>query len=61
MSKLLTIVIAAYNMEKLLPRCLESLIIAHDLQKLVQVLVVNDGSKDKSKEIIKLGLSHLEE
>lgn len=48
MNKLLTIVIAAYNMEKLLPRCLDSLIISPELQKLVQVLVVNDGSKDKT-------------
>lgn len=51
MSKLLTIVIAAYNMEKLLPRCLESLIVSKELQNLVQILVVNDGSKDRTLEI----------
>lgn len=51
MNKLLTIVIAAYNMEKLLPRCLDSLIIPQELRELVQVLVINDGSKDKTLAI----------
>ena len=47
--KLLTISIAAYNVEKYLDKTLSSLII-NDMDKL-EVLIVNDGSKDKTKEI----------
>ena len=50
MSKLLTIVIPAYNMEKYLHRCFDSIIV-DGLMDEVQVLVVNDGSKDKTSEI----------
>jgi len=49
-SKLLTIVIPAYNMEKYLHRCLDSIIDERVMEK-VQVLIVNDGSKDKTSEI----------
>ena len=45
--KLLTIVIPTYNMEALLPRCLDSLVTPVATDK-VEVLVVNDGSKDNS-------------
>ena len=50
MEKLLTIVIPAYNMEKYLHRCLDSIISDKAMDK-VQVLVVNDGSKDRTSEI----------
>ncbi|MBQ6038580.1 MAG: glycosyltransferase family 2 protein [Bacteroidaceae bacterium] len=50
MEKLLTIVIPAYNMERYLHRCLDSIIIGNVMDK-VQVLVVNDGSKDRTSEI----------
>ena len=51
-SKLLTIAIPTYNMEKLLNRCLNSLIVKdNDLFKQLEVLIVNDGSKDKSLDI----------
>lgn len=50
MEKLLTVVIAAYNMEKYLPRCLDS-IMSEKVRGRVQVIVVNDGSKDKTSEI----------
>ena len=50
MSKLLTIVIPAYNMEKYLHRCLDSIIVESVMDE-VQVLIVNDGSKDKTSEI----------
>lgn len=47
--KTLAISIAAYNQEKYLDRCLQSLIIpsVDDLE----IFVVNDGSKDKTSEI----------
>ena len=44
---ILSIVVPTYNMEKLLPRCLDS-ISSSDFQGLLEVIVVNDGSKDNS-------------
>lgn len=49
-NKLLSIIIPTYNMEALLPRCLDSLLIGEN-QHLLEVWVVNDGSKDRSSEI----------
>lgn len=51
MKKILTIAVAAYNKENLLPRCLNSLIISPEQMEKVQVLVINDGSKDKTLEV----------
>ena len=52
MMKILSIIIPSYNMEAYLPKCLGSLIIDDKelLQKL-DVVVVNDGSKDRTSEI----------
>lgn len=46
----LSVIIPVYNMEKYLRRCLDSIL----KQKLdnMQVLLVNDGSKDSSEQII---------
>ena len=45
--KLLTIVVPTYNMEQYLDKNLKSLVIEDkELLKSVEVLVVNDGSKD---------------
>ena len=38
-------------MERYLKRCLDSLIIAPELMEKLEVLVINDGSKDRSSEI----------
>lgn len=51
MDKLLTIVIPAYNMEKYLDRCLSSLIVSDEKMQYIEVLVINDGSKDRTSEI----------
>lgn len=52
MDKILTIVIPTYNMEKYLRKCLNSLIIGNkSLFDILEVLVVNDGSKDSSSAI----------
>ena len=51
MNKLLTIVIPAYNMEKYLDRCLSSLIVGDEKMQHLEVLVINDGSKDRTSEI----------
>lgn len=52
MDKILSIIVPAYNMEAYLPKCLGSLVIDDKelLQKL-DVIVVNDGSKDRTSEI----------
>jgi len=49
MEKVLSIIIPTYNMENYLNRCLDSLIV--DNMDLLEVLVINDGSKDRSSEI----------
>ena len=50
--KLLTIVVPTYNMEKFLAKCLDSLIVKdNELLRSLEVLVVNDGSKDGSSAI----------
>lgn len=49
MEKQITIIIPTYNMEKYIGKCLDSLLIP-ELDE-VEVLVVNDGSKDRSSEI----------
>lgn len=49
--KLLTIVIPTYNMQDYLNRCLDSLIVSECLMFQLEVLVVIDGSKDRSSEI----------
>lgn len=51
MEKLLTVVIPTYNMEKLLNRCLDSLILPTPLMKLMEIIVVIDGATDHSSEI----------
>ena len=49
MQKLLSIIIPTYNMENYLEPCLDSLLT--DNMSLIEVLVINDGSKDSSSEI----------
>ena len=49
--KILSIVIPTYNMEKFLNRCLDSLIVPEEYMQLLEVLIVNDGSKDSSSAI----------
>ena len=51
MQKLLTIIIPTYNMQKYLHHCLDSLIVSDEQLKQLEVLVINDGSKDKSSAI----------
>lgn len=51
MEKILTIVIPTYNMQDYLRRCLNSLIVPEEQMQHLEVLVVNDGSKDNSSAI----------
>lgn len=48
-NKIITLIIPTYNMEKYLRHCLDSLIIPN--MSKVEVLVINDGSKDSSSSI----------
>ena len=49
--KVLTVVVPTYNMEKYLRRCLDSLIVSDEQMQMLEVLVINDGSKDTSSQI----------
>jgi len=51
MEKVLSIVIPTYNMEKYLRKCLGSLIVSTAFLDKLEVLVINDGSKDDSLAI----------
>lgn len=52
MEKVLSVIIPTYNMEKYLDRCLTSLVMDDaDAMEKLEVLVINDGSKDRSSEI----------
>ena len=48
--KLLTLAVASYNMEAFLDQCLES-VTNFDIPDSLEVLVVNDGSNDKTSKI----------
>ena len=49
--KTLTILIPVYNTEKYIKRCLDSLLVPEVLGD-IEILVVSDGSKDRSTEIV---------
>ena len=48
--KVISIAIPTYNMEQWLNRCLDSVVIPEIIDK-VEIIVVNDGSRDRSSEI----------
>lgn len=50
-NKILTIIIPTYNMEDYLDKTLRSLIIEPQKMEQLEIIVVNDGSQDKSSEI----------
>lgn len=47
----LTVIVPAYNVEKYIEKCLESLV--NQTYRDVEILVINDGSTDNTKKIIK--------
>ena len=50
-NKILSIIIPTYNMEKYLRKCLDSLIMNNERMEKLEVLIINDGSKDSSSQI----------
>lgn len=52
-NKLLTISVAAYNMEKYIDNTLDSLVVDTSVIDKIEVIVVNDGSTDGTKDIVK--------
>ncbi len=52
MEKIITFSIAAYNVEKYLKKLLDS-IIEETLLNKIEILIINDGSNDKTIEIAK--------
>lgn len=50
MSKVLTITIPAYNVEKYMDEVLPTFL-AESIMDKIEILIVNDGSKDKTSEI----------
>ncbi|MCI9365782.1 MAG: glycosyltransferase family 2 protein [Clostridia bacterium] len=51
MSKILSVSVAAYNVEKFIEKNLDSFVNSEVRDK-VEVLVIDDGSKDKTAEIV---------
>lgn len=51
MEKILSVSVAAYNLESMIRQCLDSFIRPEILEK-VEVLVTDDGSKDATREIV---------
>ena len=47
-------IIVAYNSEKYLKQCLDSIV--NQTEKSIEIIVVNDGSHDRTKEIIDIGV-----
>ena len=48
MGKILTVIVPSYNMERYLPKCLGSLVVADSaLQERLEVPVDNGGAKDR--------------
>lgn len=50
MSKILTITIPSYNVEKYIDKCVQSMLVDSILDD-IEILIVNDGSKDSTPEI----------
>ena len=49
--KLLTIIIPSYNMEAYLEKAVQSLVVERELFDLLDIIIVNDGSKDQTLNI----------
>ena len=57
-AKILSVIVPAYNVEDCLENCLESLLQTKQREK-TEILVIDDGSKDSTGEIIEIGRAHV--
>ena len=48
---LISIIVPAYNVEKYISKCIESLI--NQTYKNIEIIIINDGSRDNTENIIK--------
>lgn len=53
MDKILSVVIPMYNSEKYIEKCLDSLILDDKYMQMIEILVINDGSTDRSAELVR--------
>ena len=51
MEKLLTVVVPVYKVEEYINKCLDSLILPEEQMDLLEVIIVNDGTPDRSAEM----------
>ena len=47
----ISVIISVYNTEKYIEKCVDSIL--DQTYKEIEIILVNDGSKDKSREILK--------
>ncbi len=52
MQKILSVSVAAYNVENFIAQCLDSFMDAEIIEE-IEVLVTDDGSTDRTREIVK--------
>ena len=52
MEELISIIVPVYNAEKYLGRCIKSLVMQTYAN--IEIILVNDGSSDKSKQLLSL-------
>jgi glycosyltransferase involved in cell wall biosynthesis len=53
MLPIISIIVPTYNQEKYISRCIRSLLSQSLKKELFEIIVVNDGSKDKTEEVLK--------
>ena len=51
MSKILSIVVPAYNVERELEKCIESCLKQNILQESYEIIIVNDGATDNTFQV----------
>lgn len=51
MNKLITVIVPSYNMEQYIEKCCKSLLLPEKKMNLIEVLIINDGSTDKTSEV----------
>lgn len=57
--KLLSVIVPIYNGEKRILKCLDSIVTQNYLD--IELIILNDGSKDSSDEIVRSNLEHFKE